>query len=78
MLSTVMVVPFTTNLNALRVPYNFEVAPSAENGLRDRSVALVMQLRAIDRQRLLRRLGRLESHHMARLDAEIKRLLGLP
>jgi len=76
-LSTVMVVPMTSNLRALSVPYTFEVAPSPENGLQERSVALVMQLRAIDRKRLQRKLGRLEPHYMTVLEGEVKHLLGL-
>jgi addiction module HigA family antidote len=45
--------------------------------LRRESVILVFQLRAIDRKRIGRRLGKLDSETMSRVNAELKTMLGL-
>lgn len=75
--STVMIVPFTSRLEALRFPYTFRVEPSPTNGLERPSVLLASQLRAIDRRRILGTLGRLELAYMTRLEQELQRLLSL-
>lgn len=75
--STMMIVPFTSRLDALRFPYTFKVEPSPANGLDRPSVLLVAQLRAIDRRRILETIGRLEPEDMARLEQELRRLLSL-
>ena len=76
-LSTVMVVPVTSKLNALRFPHNFRVDPSPQNGLSSASVLMVCQLRAIDKNRLGNNIGCLEQHHLQQLETEIRGLLGL-
>jgi mRNA interferase MazF len=76
-LPTTMIVPLTANLNALRFPHTIRVDPSPKNGLTQPSVLLVFQLRAIDKRRVSNKLGRLESHHMDQLEAEMRDLLGL-
>ena len=74
---TLMIVPFTGKLNALRFPHTIRVEPSSENGLTSPSVLLVFQLRAIDQQRIQNKIGELEQHYLDQLDAEMKNLLNL-
>ena len=76
-LPTTMIVPLTSNLSALRFPHTFRIDPSSQNGLTRPSALLVFQLRAIDKKRLGRRIGRLEQHHLQQLEAETRCLLGL-
>jgi len=57
-LPVVLVVPLTTARAAMRFAGTTLIRPTAENGLRQVSVALVFQLRAIDRRRLQERIGR--------------------
>src|SRR5688500_3411161 len=76
-LPTVMIVPFTSQLGALRFPYTIRVEPSAINGLTQPSVLLVFQLRAIDRRRVLTSIGRLEQSYLDQLEEEMKLLLDL-
>jgi mRNA interferase MazF len=76
-LPTTMIVPFTSNLSALRFPHTISIAPSAQNGLSRASVLLVFQLRAIDKARLATRIGQLEQHYLQELEGEIRALLGL-
>jgi mRNA-degrading endonuclease toxin of MazEF toxin-antitoxin module len=56
-LPTVLLIPFTTQLEALRFPGTLLVEPDQENGLKRPSVALVFQLAAIDRRFIGHRAG---------------------
>jgi len=72
-----MIVPFTSNLKAQRFPHTNLIRPSKKNGLTAPSVLLVFQLRAIDKQRVSKRIGHLEDELMGKVNQEIKDLLGL-
>ncbi|MBU4202286.1 MAG: type II toxin-antitoxin system PemK/MazF family toxin [Candidatus Altiarchaeales archaeon] len=72
-----VVIPFTSNIQALRFPHTLEIRPSKENGLKDISVALVFQIRAIDKKRLVRRAGKLSAKSLEKVDSMLKKLLGL-
>ncbi len=74
---TLMIVPFTSQLEALRFTHTIRVEPSAANGLTLPSVLLVFQLRAIDRRRIVSTIGRLEPNYLDQLEAELYRLLDL-
>ncbi len=76
-LPTLVVVPFSSRLEALRFPFTFRVDPSPMNGLSQSSVLLVFQLRAIDRIRLGATIGRLETQYLDKLNDEMRRMLGL-
>jgi mRNA interferase MazF len=76
-LSVIMIVPFTSNLNAQRFPHAILVQPSRENGLSVPSVLLIFQLRAIDKQRVTKKLGHLDEKSMSQVNQELKKLLGL-
>jgi len=76
-LPVVIIIPFTTQLNALRYPHTIRVEPSQQNGLSQSSVLMVFQLRAIDRLRLRNKIGYLERDLLIRVDIEIRNLLGL-
>lgn len=69
------VVPFTSNIQALRFPHTVEVSPSKKNGLITISVALAFQLRAIDKARLKRKIGELEEEKLKEIDFMVKKLL---
>jgi len=76
-LSVIMIVPFTSNLKAQRFPHTILVEPTKENGLTVQSVLLVFQLRAIDKQRVTRKIGHLETDLIEKVNQEMKGLLGL-
>ena len=76
-LSTVVVVPFTTQLRAQAFAGTLLIAPDATNGLRALSVALALQIRVIDRRRVRRKLGELSPADQQALRAELTRLLTL-
>jgi len=75
-LPVVLVVPRTTARGAMRFPGTVLIPPTAENGLRHTSVALAFQLRAIDRRRILERLGNLGSTKTRDVFEELDRLTG--
>jgi mRNA-degrading endonuclease toxin of MazEF toxin-antitoxin module len=56
-LPTVLLIPLTSQQDALRFPGTVLVEPDAANGLRHPSVAMVFQLTAIDKRFLGQRLG---------------------
>lgn len=70
-----MIVPVTSSLGALRFPLTVRIEPSQLNGLTLPSVAMVFQMRAIDRKRIIRKFGELEPEYLAQVDAEIWRML---
>lgn len=74
---SVVVVPATTNMDRTRFPYTFVVEPTARNGLTDRSVALVFQIRYLDREYLGKKAGSLDKADAERLDALLADLMKL-
>ena len=73
----VMIVPFTSNLHALRFPHTINVHQTEENGLTQESVALTFQLRAIDQKRLKKKIGSLNQEIMNKIDVMIRDILKL-
>lgn len=57
-LPTILVIPITSQQGALRFPGTILIEASKENGLRHDSVALVLQLTAVDKRYLTDQLGR--------------------
>ncbi len=62
--NTLLVVPFTTNLRAIKYLSSIQIEPSSLNGLDNTSIALVFQLRAIDVKRLIKKIGVLEEEYL--------------
>ena len=72
---TVLVVPFTTQIRASNFPFTFVVEPDLTNNLTSKSVALVFQLRAIDKKRLKNKLGSLRSNDIQTLKQNLEKIL---
>jgi mRNA interferase MazF len=70
-----MVVPVTSSLKASQFPFVVRIEPSQLNGLTMLSIAMVFQLRAINRKRIVRKIGELEPVYLAQIDTEIWRML---
>jgi mRNA interferase MazF len=73
---TVLVVPLTSSLDALRFPATVLVEPDSQNGLRRPSVALVFQLIALDRRFLSDRLGNVSSNVLEEIWSALDELTG--
>ena len=72
----VLVVPLTTATAAIRFAGTTLIRPTAETGLQKPSVALVFQLRAIDRRRLKERIGRLTQDILSEMFTELDKITG--
>ena len=72
-----LIIPFTSNILALRFPYTLKIEPSLKNGLSLPSVLLIFQLRAIDSKRLRKRLGELEESYVVQVKDKLRKMLKL-
>lgn len=75
-LPMVLIVPLTGALNAARFPCTLVIQPDPRNGLLRPSVALVFQMRALDKRRFLRRIGELDAATLSQIWALLDNLLG--
>lgn len=73
-----MVAPISSNLKALRFRFSIKIEPSAENGLDLPSVVMVFQMRAIDKMRVTKTIGKLSDEDLEKVDFEIRQMLNLP
>jgi mRNA interferase MazF len=76
LLPTVIIVPFTGTIGAMRFPGTLLVQPDGQNGLTKPSVALVFQLTAIDRNDCQQPLGVLDTASLDLIFAELDKLMG--
>jgi len=73
-LPTVVTIPLTSRLDALRFAATVRIVPSSANGLTTPSVAFVFQVGATDIRRIQQRLGRLEDETLTQIAELAKRL----
>ena len=72
-----IVAPFTTNIQTLNFHHTLEIEPSNKNGLKELSVALLFQVRAIDKKRLKIKIGQLENIKLEEINNMLRKLLSL-
>jgi mRNA interferase MazF len=77
-LPLVLAVPLTGAASATRFQGTLSIEPTPENGLRQSSVALVFQLRAVDRQRIRERIGVVSEEVLQAVLSTLDRLIGRP
>jgi mRNA interferase MazF len=70
-----IVIPFTSNLQALRFPHTIELKPSTKNGLKEVSIALIFHVRAIDKKRLKRKIGEVEEKTTVEINNMLRKIL---
>ncbi len=75
-LPTVLLVPLTTQQDALRFSGTILIEPDAENHLRQPSVALVFQLTAVDKSFIKDKLGKISNDKMSEIWTAFDRLTG--
>lgn len=73
----VVVIPFTSNLEALRFPYTLVISPSVKNNLKQKSIALIFHIRSIDKIRIIKTIGKIDLKFQKEIDGILKRMLGL-
>lgn len=72
----VVVIPFTTNLRMSSLP-TCVLVPAGEGSLRQDSVAICHQIRALDKRGLLDYWGALPTTRMAEIERAVLRTLGI-
>ena len=75
-LPTTMVIPLSTAKRALRFSGTSLIAATVESGLRQESVVLVFQFRAIDRSRVRDRVGTISDTECDAVFDELRKLTG--
>ena len=75
--SLTIVAVITSSVSPVPYPVEVVIEPTADNGIAVRSTIRLDQIRTVDRQRLFRRLGVVDSGTMAKVEGAIKISLGL-
>ena len=70
-----VIIPLTSNTMALRFEHALSLTPTNRNCLSVESVALIFQIRAIDKKRLTRKIGDLEEPLMKKINEKLRQLL---
>jgi mRNA interferase MazF len=74
--SHTIIAPFTSKIkHALFSSHVF--VPAGEGGLQQDSVILCEQIKVLDRNRVIKRIGRLDERYIAKLDQALKYILAL-
>lgn len=73
---TVLIVPMTTQLDALRFPGTVLIEADTQNNLRRASVALVFQLTAIDQRQVQAHLGSISAADLEAIRAALNEVSG--
>jgi mRNA interferase MazF len=73
--TTIITIPLTTNLRRSTLPTCFIISKD-QGGLNQDSVALCHQIRVLDKTRLIKKLGKLESEVIANLENIVLFTLG--
>ena len=71
-----IIAPFTTRIHRAMLP-SHALVPAGAGGLMKESVILCEQIRVIDKGRVIRVLGRLDTVHMEAVDRGLRTILGL-
>ena len=76
-LPTILIVPFTSKAKAADLPFTLLVEPDPLNNMNVVSIALIFQLRAIDKRRVKSKMGRVTEAKLQLLKQELRRMMGL-
>jgi len=67
-----IVLPITETIDREKLAYTYRITPNYKNGLKEESIVLIFQMRAIDKERFAKKLGELEEEDIKSI-AEILR-----
>jgi len=71
----IAIVPFTTNLSYTKFRHTIAINPSSNNGLNKKSIVLIFQVRAIDKSKLIRKIGNIENSTLVALNKMLRDFL---
>lgn len=73
----VVIIPLTSNLEALRFPFTSIISPDSHNNLKQESVALVFHIQSIDKTRILKVIGKIKKKQRDEIDIALSKMLNL-
>ncbi|MBI4692019.1 MAG: type II toxin-antitoxin system PemK/MazF family toxin [Candidatus Terrybacteria bacterium] len=73
----VIVIPLTSNMEALKFPYTLTIFSDKQNNLSQDSVALIFQIRAVDKSRITKVIGKISTNFQKKIDKILKEVLVL-
>jgi mRNA interferase MazF len=71
----IAIIPLTTNLSYSRFDHTIKINPSHCNGLNEKSLALIFQVRAIDKNKLIKNIGIIENLTLEAINKKLKDFL---
>ena len=77
-LHTIMIAPLTSNLKASRFLLTALIKADSDSNLSQDSVALLFQIRAVDKRRLKQKIGKISSETLAKVNSAIALAFDLP
>jgi mRNA-degrading endonuclease toxin of MazEF toxin-antitoxin module len=72
-----IVVPLTSNQDALRFPFTFAISSDSQNNLNHESTALIFHIQSIDKSKILKTIGKVSKNHRDKIDTILSKMLGL-
>ena len=76
-LSTIIVIPFSSQVPKLISAEMIMVFPNEENGLDKKTVILPLLIRSVDKERLIKKIGILQSDKLEEVENALKLVLGM-
>jgi mRNA interferase MazF len=70
-----MIAPVTSSLSASRFAFSVQIEPTVGNGLSQTSIIMIFQMRAIDKSRIIKKIGNLSVKDLKKVDTEIWKML---
>lgn len=73
-----IVIPLTSNMEHLNLPYTVQINKTSSTNLRENSVALVFQLRTVGKTRIVgSQIGKIEEYQINKIKTIIKDMLAI-
>lgn len=76
-INIVIIIPLTANLEALRFPHTLDILPDKQNNLDCRSAALLFHIRAIDKSRVIKVIGKVNKDFQEKINKILREMLEL-
>jgi mRNA interferase MazF len=73
----VVVVPLTSNNDALRFPFTFAISPDGQNNINHKSTVLIFHIQSIDKSKIIKTIGKLNKNHRDKIDGILRKMLGV-
>lgn len=70
-----IIMPCTTTQDASKFPHTYLISQTPKNGLSEDSIALIFQITSVDKKRLVKKLGELDTEDIANIGAILKEML---